>query len=145
MKLIDFLNGSIVVRDEVYTLTPFKKLYNSRKDKNLLIKEITWVWHMESFFSDFENIKDESTRSRKIGEYIGLLEGWKEDKTLRECRLFFREFDQDDIVKLAKANRAMARKMAEFMDKVDIVDVDELKKMATPQTLLQGGLALLGG
>ena len=60
MNLLDFLNGEIVPRDELFTITIFKRLYDSRKDKDLMTKELSWIYLMSDFFSDFYNITDET-------------------------------------------------------------------------------------
>lgn len=131
MKLLDFLNGEIVPRDELFTITIFKKLYDSRKDKDLMTKELSWIYLMSDFFSDFYNITDEDERSSEICEKIDLPKKWKEDKLLKDCRSFYVDKHETATIKLAKSAQHAATVMATYLDTLKIEDVSDFAKITT--------------
>lgn len=130
MKLLDFINGEIIVRDEIYAIACFKKLYDSRKDKNLLTKELTYIWFYEDYFSDFSTIIDETERTEKICKSIEMPKGWKEDNLLKTCREFYRENGHTIIVKLAMGTMSAANRMANFLKDCPIENANDFKKIA---------------
>lgn len=144
MKLIDFLDGRISVRDEVWAISSFKNLSDSRKDKDLLTKEVGYIWFMFDYFSDFENIVDPKDRAKEIIKETGMPKNWVEDDLMKDCIRFFVKYNEDDIVRLAKANKLTARRIATFLEKEDLLtDTDEVKKLAEVMKLNEVNIASL--
>ena len=68
MNLFEMNNGVLQIQPEAYALEPFKVLWTRDKTKNKdnAIKELSFVYFMVDFTSDFADILEDSTREIEV-------------------------------------------------------------------------------
>lgn len=93
MKLFELVNNKLVITEEAYILSPFRKLWDrdKTKSKEHALNEIAYVFYMEDFKSDFADIIDESVRHREVLSNLNLTESWEEDEHVKNARDFYRK------------------------------------------------------
>jgi len=74
MNLFDFNieSGNLTIAPEALTLIPFKKVWESNKDKKKSIKELAYVYYMASKSNElvFWQIEDEGVRSEEVITFV---------------------------------------------------------------------------
>jgi hypothetical protein len=132
MKLVEIINGQIVITEEAYLLAPFKILWDrdKSKDKARALAEMGYIYFMEDFRSDFSDITDESERSTEVkGSVAGLSKSWTEDKIVKEAREFYRERSEEitPLLFLRDVKVAIDRMREQFRE-VDFLALDKNNK-----------------
>jgi len=91
MKLFDLLNNKLVISEEAYLLSPFRKIWDKdkTKGKDRALNELAYVFYMEDFRSDFADIMDDDERAVEIINNLNLPESWQETDLVKEAREFY--------------------------------------------------------
>lgn len=91
MKLFELKNWKLIISEEAYGLTPFKKIIDSdkSKDKELALKELLYLWFFIDVKSDYMYLTSEKERSVEIIKDTGLPKGWKVSQDLKEAIEFY--------------------------------------------------------
>ena len=68
MNLFEMNNGVLQIQPEAYALEPFKALWTRDKTKNKdnAIKELSFIYFMVDFTSDFADILEDSIREVEV-------------------------------------------------------------------------------
>ena len=103
------------------------------KDKKKAKAELAFIYFMTDYKSDFQSILDENDRAKEIISVIeGLPDGWKEDKIVREARIFYKERSKTIASVALEYQRAniftLLEKIGTFMESDD---ANEVQKAAT--------------
>lgn len=128
MRLFDLINNQLVISEEAYILTPFKKLWDrdKTKDKERALAELGYIYFMEDFRSDFSDITKEEERAVEVKSSISLPNNWKEDNLVKAAREFYRKRSEEITpLLLLKDAKIVIDKMREFYREVDFLALDK--------------------
>jgi len=127
MKLFDLKNYSLTISEEAYALKAFKTLWERDKTatKTKAIGELSYVFHMEDFRSDYSDILDESERSSEVLSQLSLPKDWKEDQKVRDARRYYEERSNELIsLQFLRDAKFAVNKIREFFREVDLLATD---------------------
>jgi len=93
MKIFELLNNKLVISEEAYLISSFRKLWDRDKTKNkdTALSELGYVFFMEDFRSDFSDILNEEERSIEIIYDLNLPKDWKADAFVTNAREFYQK------------------------------------------------------
>ena len=128
MRLFDLINNQLVISEEAYALTVFKRLWDrdKTKDKEKALAELAFIYFMEDFKSDFSDITNEQDRAVEVVKSISLPNKWKEDNFVKEAREFYRERSKDILpLLLLKDAKVVIDRIRELFREVDFLALDK--------------------
>lgn len=93
MRLVKIENYEVVVDPMIFTLLPFKKLYDrdKTKEKTNVFKEVGFIYHYADLKSDFNIITDEKEKVEEIKKRVGLSDKWKIDNDIQQAIDLYKE------------------------------------------------------
>jgi hypothetical protein len=128
MKLIELKNYTLTISPEAFALRVFRKLWDrdKTKTKDRAYAEMSYVFFMEDFRSDFSGILDEQDRREEVMKQIVLPKGWKEDKLVKDALDYYRE-QNDKIYAIGFVRDAQFAmdKIRQYFREVDLQAVDK--------------------
>lgn len=91
MRLFEMNDYVLSVREEVWALSPFKKILKRDKNRNKDIanKEIAFIYYYSDFKSDYMIISDLEERKKEIIKDLELPTDWKIDDVMQEAIAFY--------------------------------------------------------
>lgn len=128
MRLFDMINNQIVISEEAYTLTPFKKVWerDKSKTKEVALAELAFIYFMEDFKSDFSDIVNEEDREAEVIHSTDLPKSWKEDVLVKEAREFYRKRSEEITpLLMLKDAKIVIDRMRDFYRNVDFLALDK--------------------
>lgn len=128
MKLFDLKNHSLNISEEAYALKPFKVIWDrdKTKGKDKAFAELSYIFYMEDFRSDFFDIIDDSERSQEIIKNLVLPEDWKEDAKVKSAREFYRERTSDILsLNFLKDAKYAVEQIRTFFRSVDLLETNK--------------------
>lgn len=128
MKLFNLVNYQLTISEEAYILKPFKKLWDRDKSKTKVraLPELGYIFFMEDFRSDYSDILDERERGIEVEKSLVLPKEWKEDKLVKDARMFYRERDEAVLALLfLKDAKIGVDQIRKFYRKVDLLALDK--------------------
>lgn len=81
----------VVIRPETLTLSPFKKVMDKYKDREIGLMELSFVYFMADWRSDFNDIIDIKEREKNIIESLALADKIKLDSVTQKAIDFYNE------------------------------------------------------
>ena len=134
----------LTVEDNMWGLTPFKKILKRDKsrDKDRALKEMLFIYYYSDIKSDYLII-DSKFRIEEIKKDIGLPEDWRIDSVLQEAIDFYEERSLTVVGKLYKNALAAANDISEYLTKTKelLEERDERGKPVTTLTTIVGGIS----
>jgi hypothetical protein len=117
MRLFEFKDWTLSVREEVYGLSPFKKILKRDKSRNkdMAMKEVLFVFYYTDIKSDYLIITNEKEREREIIKDIQLPEDWKMDDVIKDAIAFYESKSQTVIGKLYKDAIQSVHEMSDYI------------------------------
>ena len=92
MQLFQLKNYNVIFEPIAMTISEFAAIRdNNPKDPNLIIKEMSYLWFFADIRSDFQNVIDETERTKEIKESISLPSKWKPSKEIVAAITYYRE------------------------------------------------------
>lgn len=93
MRLVKIEKYEVIVDPMLFTLIPFKKLFDRDKTKEKInvFKEVGFVYHYADLKSDFNIITNEEEKIESIRDRVGLPKSWKFDNDIKHCVDLYRE------------------------------------------------------
>jgi hypothetical protein len=128
MKIVDLINNQIVIAEEAWLLKPFKKIWDRDKTKlkEFALGEISFIYFMEDFKSDFSDIVDEKEREAEVVQNVNLPSGWKEDDVVRDAREFYRKRSEEITpLLLLRDARIVIDRMRTYFREIDFLATDK--------------------
>jgi hypothetical protein len=96
MNLFEFdkKNFRVHPREEVLMLLPFSVIWERDKSKNkeLALKELSFIWFFCDVRSHFLSISNEKTREIDIKKDIGLPTTWVADKKIKDAIMYYNTY-----------------------------------------------------
>jgi len=112
MRLLEFKKESydVVITEECSMLIPFKKIIDRdrSKEKDLALKEITFIYFYTDATSTYQSIFSESDRCDEIKKDIGLPIKWKIDPIIQDAIKFYSEKSKTAVHHLYTASMTAA-------------------------------------
>jgi hypothetical protein len=102
MNLFEVKDWELTIKEEVYGLSPFRKLIDrdKTKDKQLALKELLFIYFFSDIKSDYNYIMSEDHKVEEIKKDINLPSKWKIDKDIEKAIELYKERSQTVIQKL---------------------------------------------
>lgn len=125
MKLLKYEGYKIIISEEAFALTPFKKIWTRDRSsgKDRAIAELGFIYFMTDPRSDYQYIIDEEQRKESIKEGEGLPQSWEPDKIVLEAMGFYSKFKPASAL-LLEDTRYVADKFRKKLR--DIAESEEL-------------------
>lgn len=129
MKLFKYEGYKIVISEEAFALTPFKKIWNrdKTKSKDRAIAELGFIYFMIDPRSDYQYIIDEEARKEAIKEGEGLQSNWEPDSLVLEAMEFYKQFKPISSL-LLEDTRVAVDKLRTLLRDIDLGAVDDKGK-----------------
>jgi len=131
MNLIELKNYTLTISPEAYALKPFRALWERDKTntKDRVYAEMSYVFFMEDFRSDFFGIINDEERREVVMKQIILPKGWKEDKFVVAARKYYQSENERIYALLFLRDAQLALdKIREYFREVDLMAVDDKGK-----------------
>lgn len=110
MQLFQLKNYNVIFEPVTMTIKEFKAVQTkNKKNDNLTIKEMSYLWFFADIRSDFQNVIDEKERTEEIVLSIGLPDKWKPCKILLKAIEFYKEHSKTASSGLYEASMVTAQ------------------------------------
>ena len=115
VKIIDLVDGKIIVAPECLVIEPFKSIWekDKTKDKIHAFNVIKYTWYYASYKSPFFQHSN-SDRSKLILSHIIKDDKFKVNKELEECVKMYEKINTTPAMKLFRSVQESINKMEEF-------------------------------
>ncbi len=109
--------GVLTVEDQLWGLSPFKKILKRDKSRNkdLALKEMLFVYYYADIKSNYLIISDLKDRIKEIKHDVDLPEDWKLDDVIQEAIDFYEKRSLTVIGKLYKDALTSVHEMSEYL------------------------------
>ncbi len=137
MKLFEFKNWQLSVRDESWALLPFKKILKRDKSrtKEIALNEMFFIWYFADIQSDYLIITDLKLREEEIKKDLSLPDNWKIDSVIEEAIAFYEQRSLTVIGKLYKNALKSANDTGDYLEMTDVLLRERNDKGGTVTTL----------
>lgn len=94
MKLFEMKNWQLTVSEEVWGLSPFKKILtrDKTKDKTKALAEVLYVWYYCDIKSDYLSMSEEDKVKELVKDIDGLEDDWQPDEVIEEAIQCYNKF-----------------------------------------------------
>lgn len=132
MQLLQFKKDSydVVFTEECTMLAPFKKILarDKSKDKDVAIKEITFIWFYSDITSPYQSILNDDDRCEEIKKDIELPAKWKIDASILEAVKFYSEKSKTVVHHLYTASMTAAAAVNDVLNNSkDLIEASDDK------------------
>lgn len=129
MRLVRLENFKLRVEDELFLLTPFKKLYKSDRNRNKenFFNFLTVLYFVYDPRSDYSYIIDDKKRLEEVCAQNGFTV--REFTPLEtECIEIYKKLTTTTSLELLKSAKTAVDKIRNFLESVDLTALDDKKK-----------------
>ena len=117
------------INPELYTIREFAELIESRKkNKDILIKELAYIYFFSDLTSDFQFQVNEYDRHKDLIKYLSLGESWKKDKMIEDAIEAYRYLSQNVSSKLLAGVYIIVEKIEQQLKGIDLDERDKSGK-----------------
>ena len=149
MKLFEFKDWTLNVREECWGLSPFNKILkrDKSKSKELALKEMLFIYFYTDIKSDYLIISNLKDREEEIKKDINLPKDWKIDKTLQEAIDMYESKTMTPVGKLYKSSLKAADDISNYLESTDVLLKERTDKggVVTPLTTITSALKSVPG
>jgi hypothetical protein len=143
MKLFEMKDWVISVREECWSLLPFKAILKRDKSrtKEIALKEMAFIYYYCDIKSDYLIITNDKLREAEIKKDIGLPNDWKIDAVMQTAIDFYESRSLTVIGKLYKNALKAANDVSEYLTQTDALLAerdDKGKPVNTITTIVSG-------
>lgn len=127
MQLFQISNHQILIQPEAYALEPFAKIWNrdKTKDKSIAIAELSYVYYMCDFRSDFRSIPDWTKKEVEVKKTLSFPKEHKIDKVIEAAMSFYTERSKTLTMYLLEDVYVSIDKLREYFRNVDLLLYDD--------------------
>ncbi|MCT4631294.1 MAG: hypothetical protein N4A76_00990 [Firmicutes bacterium] len=146
MELFQLKDNVVTFHPQALTLKPFKALWDRdrSKTKKNAIEELSFVYFVMDWKSEFADILDFKTRAEEVRKIVISKEKWELDDKVREACEFYDRLQQTLSMKLLAAARVGIEKIESFLHNVDIEERDRNGKLIHNPTSIQKTINEMG-
>lgn len=111
-------DGVLTIEDQLWALSPFKKLLKRDKSrsKDMAHKEMYFIWFYTDIKSDYLIITDDKLREEEVRHDLELPEDWKIDSVLLEAVNFYEKRSLTVLQKLYRSALISANATSEYLE-----------------------------
>tara|TARA_R100001163_G_C5046236_1_gene183530 strand:- start:222 stop:761 length:540 start_codon:yes stop_codon:yes gene_type:complete len=126
MALFDLKNGNIVLNPDSLAIPAFKKIWDKDKTKNKekATREISFVYFMCDYHSPYAVYPVHKKRDTIVKDFMRD-ETWKESPEILEAVEAYTNFQETHTMRLMKAAKGAADKLAGYFEAVDFLKTDD--------------------
>lgn len=135
-------NYSVDIEPEALMLKPFKKIYESEKDKEFVKQIFAFIYFFADPRSDYQYIIDKSSRIEAIKQGLGLKSIWKPNEDIEEAIAFYESFKPVSAM-LLEDTRFAVDKLRQALKEIDFSQVDDKGKPIYPLNTLTSTIKLI--
>jgi len=137
MNLFELNDFNVTFSPQALALKPFKAIWDAdkTKDKSKAINELSFIYFMADYRSDFAYIVDEDIREKEILQNLAFSKGYKVHKRVYEAIEFYKEHSQTVSSRLLSTARLAVHKIEEFIKTADITDINLPKIFSSAKQL----------
>ena len=119
---------NVIFNPEVFLLKDFQVLRDSRKDIDLLYKEMAFIYFDCDLRSDFQFQINTEKRRKDIIKFLHLPEKWEPDKYLKACMDVYKYLSQSPSSGLLETAYLLASKIKQQLEDIDLNERDKSNK-----------------
>ena len=125
-SLFDLKAGQVVLNAESLAVPIFNKIWkrDKSKAKEKANKEIAYIFFMCDFNSPYVAYPNTKRREVIVSDFMKDSK-WKEDKDILEAMEKYLEFQETHTMRLMKAAKGAADKLASYFEHVDFLEIGE--------------------
>jgi len=126
MKLFELRDWNVIISEQAYMLTPFKKIVDNdkSKDKTQATRELAFLWFYVDIKSDYQYLLNDKERASEIAKDLGMPKDWKISKDLQEAIDFYNKHSTTVSSEILKNSMFMANTIS--MKTKQLVEKDDL-------------------
>lgn len=130
MKLVELdSEWNPIINPELFLIECFEELRIDRqKDKDLLIKEIGYIYFFYNLKSDFQFQTNKKERHKDVKRYVGLPDDWEIDDLLGRCIDTYLYLSQSVSSKILQTAYMSVDKLKEQLEAIDLNERDSNNK-----------------
>jgi len=113
-------NG-LMIQPEAFALVPFRVLWerDKSKDKIVAIGELSYMYFMADYTSDYADIIDEEIRDAEVRKESILKKGWQPDEAVKEAINFYRGRQGTVALQLLEDSRSGINKLSTYLRNIN--------------------------
>lgn len=140
-------NNNVTFSPEALTLAPFKKLWT--RDRNRLkknaIEQMSYIYFMCDYKSDYNNIRDLQERSEIVKEAcVSDMKGFKEDSDIKAAMKFYTDRSRTVSMSLLENARDAVDRLSIFLATIDFSELDNKGGLKFNPKQISDTIATLG-
>lgn len=131
MNLFELKNYQLTFSPQALSLKPFRDIWDMdfSKDKELAIKELSYIYYMCDDRSDFMYELDELERSKNIIVDLQMPSGWRVSTEVDRAMEFYLENSKTTSTELLRSTRGVIKKISGFLDSLNPDERDKGGKL----------------
>lgn len=131
MKLLDLVDGAVVIKPECLAIEPFEKVWLSDKTKSKkeASKILKYVWFFADYKSPYHD-KPEDERHKMLVADVLRDKSFKVTKEVKACIAKYREVHTTPAMKMVEAGNIFCKKLEDYFTSVNLEDVKSPKAIA---------------
>lgn len=135
MKLFEMKDWNLTVEEEVWGLSPFKKILerDKTKDKVVANAEVLFIWYWTDIKSDYLLMDDKSRLIELKKDISGLPKNWKKDKVIDEAIMLYEKLSSTILQELYRKALKSAKDVGNYLENTEAL-LHERDKMERPVT-----------
>jgi hypothetical protein len=129
MSLFDLKNGNVVLNPDSLVLPGFREIWkkDKTKGKDKATKEISYVFFMCDYNSPYAVYPQHKRRDVICKDFMQD-EKWKETPEVSEAMIRYKEFQETHTMRLMRAAKGAADKLAGYFENIDFLKIDDKGK-----------------
>jgi hypothetical protein len=142
MEILDLKNDVVSIHPAALQLPCFNSLWlrDKTKTKTKALKELSYIYFIADYKSDFSDIIDEKERKEEVSKLFEI----QEDALITECIEFYKERQQTISMHLLQAAKLGVNKIKQYIETVDLTELDDKGKPVHDVSKLNMIIARLG-
>jgi len=142
MEILDIKNNVAVIHPAALQIPCFKTLWirDKSKTKSKALQELSYIYFVADYKSDFSDIIDEKERKEEVSKLFDI----KEDEDIKKCIDFYKDRQQTISMHLLQAAKSGVNKIKQYIETVDLTELDDKGKPVHDVSKLNMIIAKLG-
>lgn len=126
MEILDLKNNVPVIHPAALQIPVFKKLWtrDKSKTKTKALNELTYIYFVADYKSDFSDIIDEKERKEEVSKIVDV----KEDEVVTEAIEFYKARQVTLSMHLLHSAKIGVDKIRKYVEDVDLSELDDKGK-----------------
>jgi len=142
MEILDLKGTTVTIHPAALQVPCFKKLWSNDKSKlkTKALQQLSYIYFVADYKSDFSDIIDEQERKSEVSKLFEV----EETPLITECIEFYKERQQTISMHLLQAAKLGVNKIKQYIETVDLTEIDDKGKPVHDVSKLNMIIARLG-